>query len=344
MIEKIMAFHLIKSVSNITKKKILQHFEFDINTVLEFCKEQGKQIDFKLSEKVIKTAKNQNIKITTILDKDYPINLKEIDDPPVCIFSLGDFSILRNKGIAFVGTRRASSYGLFSTNLLISQLSNLTNGSLNIISGMAAGIDSQAHLTALSNNMKTIAVLGCGVNIIYPAINKKLYEAIAEKGLIISEFPPNTKPRPYFFPIRNRIISALSEGVVIVEAREKSGSIITAKLALEQGKEVFAVPGKIINNGSAGTNNLIKKGEAKLILNGEDILEELIAVEFFKKSDRVLKLELEGVLKHLSDAPKTIDELEILTEKDRGELILELTNLELSGKIFKNAANQYIME
>ncbi len=344
MIEKIMAFHLAKSISNITKKKILQHFEFDIDAVLEFCKEQGKQIDLKYSKNVIKTAKNENIKITTILDKDYPEHLLNIDDPPVCIFSQGDFSILQKKGIAFVGTRRASSYGLSVTKYLIEQISQLTNGNIAIISGMAMGIDSQAHQTALTNNIKTVAVLGCGTNIIYPAFNKRLYENIVKKGLIISEFPPATKPKPYFFPIRNRIISALSEGVVIVEAREKSGSIITAKLGLEQGKEVFAVPGKIFDCSATGTNNLIKKGEAKLILNGEDILEELIGVEFFKKSDRVLKLELEGVLKHLSDSPKTIDELEILTEKGRDELILELTNLELSGKIFKNAANQYIME
>jgi DNA processing protein len=344
MIAKLLAFHLNKTISNGTKKKILQHFEFDIESCLEFCKEQGKKFDFKQSEEIIKKIKKQKIKLTTVLDKDYPENLAEIYDPPVCIFSKGNFNILKNKGIAFVGTRRATSYGLSATKKLIEEINLLTNGNLTVISGMATGIDTQAHLTALANNMKTIAVLGCGVNIIYPALNKKLYESLEKNGLIISEFPPDTKPKPYFFPIRNRIISGLSIGVVVVEARKKSGSIITAKLALEQGKEVFAVPGKIFDKGSFGTNNTIKKGEAKLILNGEDILEELIGVEFFKKSDRVLKLELEGVLKHLAISPKTIDELEILTNKNRGELILELTNLELSGKIFKNAANQYIME
>lgn len=333
-----LAAHLCKKISNTSKKQIAEHFKYNIKEILDFLTKKGKSPNFREAENILKIAVKKGIKITTIIDNKYPKNLKELPDPPFCIFSIGNMDILNNHSISFVGTRRATSYGLNVTSSLINQLSDY---SINIVSGMAMGIDTASHLAALENNMATTAVLGCGVDIIYPQINKKLYYKIIENGLLMSEFPPETNPMPYHFPIRNRIISGLSLGTVVIEAREKSGSMITARLALEQGKEVFCVPGKIFDRSSFATNEIIKKGEAKLITNAEDILSELIAVEFFKKSVRVLKLEPGGILFHLQESPKTIDELEYLTGLERNSVILELTNLELDGKLFKNGANQY---
>lgn len=336
--ENWLAFHLCRGISNQTKFKIVEKFHYCIEKILDFVLKNNKKIDFKYANYLIDYCKNKNIKIISINNENYPETLKQIPDPPICLFYIGNLKILNKNNIAFVGTRRASAYGLNVTKLLIEQLSEFN---INIVSGMALGIDTASHLAALNNNISTTAVLGCGIDIVYPSSNEKLYKNISKSGLILSEFPPFTKPKPYYFPIRNRIISGLSLGTVVIEAREKSGSMITARLALEQGKEVFCVPGRIFDKASSVTNEIIKKGEGKLITNASDILSELIDVDFYEKSDKVLKLEPTGLISHLLDSPKTIDELEFLTGKDRSSLILELTNLQLDEKIFKNAANQY---
>lgn len=210
----------------------------------------------------------------SIDSKYYPEQLKQIYDAPIKLYVLGNKEILKHKGIAIVGARNASEYGRKVTLQFSRKLSE--NG-INIISGLALGIDTCAHLGTLQNTSKgkTIAVLGGGINKIYPKQNIELARNIIKRGgCIISEYPAESKPEKINFPQRNRIISGLSSGVLVVEASKKSGALITADFALEQGREVFAVPGNILSLTSVGTNNLIKQG-AKLVSSYEEILSEL---------------------------------------------------------------------
>lgn len=206
-------------------------------------------------------------------NEKYPKRLKEIYNPPQKIYALGNIEILNNIGIAIVGARKATEYG---KKVALKLSENLSKRKIVIISGLAKGIDSYAHIGTLNvQNGKTIAVLGSGIKEIYPKENIELARKIIKKGgCIISEYFPNEKPNKINFPERNRIISGLSKGVIVVEATEKSGALITADFALEQGREVFAVPGSIYSNTSVGTNKLIQQG-AKLVTNYEDVLNEI---------------------------------------------------------------------
>lgn len=209
-----------------------------------------------------------------IENKFYPQQLKNIYNPPNKIYVLGNKEILKESGIAIVGARRATEYG---KKVAFEFSKELSASGINIISGLALGIDTYAHLGTLQQDGpgKTIAVLGSGLDVIYPKQNIYLAKEILKRGgCIISEYPLGTKPEKLHFPQRNRIISGLSKGVLVVEASEKSGSLITADFALEQGKDVFAVPGDISKLTSIGTNSLIKQG-AKLVTNYIDILEEI---------------------------------------------------------------------
>lgn len=214
---------------------------------------------------------NKKIKTVKITDKAYPVNLKQIEDPPKQIYVMGDESILNNFSIAIIGCRLCSEYG---KKMAQSIAYNLAKHNINVISGLAIGIDTNAHIGCLMNKGKTIAVLANGLDMIYPTQNIELADKIIKSGgAIISEYPAGIRPQKENFPKRNRIISGLSNGVVVIEAKEKSGSLITVDCALEQGKDVFAVPGNINSINSAGTNNLIKEG-AKITTCVNDILEE----------------------------------------------------------------------
>ncbi len=211
-----------------------------------------------------------NIKLLNIFDERYPNNLKQIYDPPIVLYYMGSFQI-NDFTIAIVGSRRTTNYGAYSAKTLSYQLA--LRG-IQIVSGLARGIDSIAHEGCLDAGGKTIAVLGCGLDSIYPPENKGLFENIIKsEGLIISEYPPGMPPLQHNFPARNRIISGISSGVLVVEAARRSGSLITVTYALEQGREVFAVPGNIDSAYSDGTNQLIKDG-AKMVINVNDIIEE----------------------------------------------------------------------
>jgi len=210
----------------------------------------------------------------SIESEEYPKQLKDIYDPPLKLYVLGNKELLKQKGIAIVGSRKCSEYGK-EVALQISK--QLSEAGINIISGLAVGIDSFAHLGNLQENSigKTIAVLGSGLDKIYPKENIELARKIIKSdGCIVTEYPEGTSASKSNFPQRNRIISGLSKGVLVVEASEKSGALITADFALEQGREVFAVPGDINKETSKGTNDLIKQG-AKLVTNYEEILEEI---------------------------------------------------------------------
>ena len=216
---------------------------------------------------------SNNIKVLEKADKDFPWFLANMEDTPEKLYCIGDTSLLTLPAIAVVGARKCSDYGRQAA-LKIGEM--LAANDIVTVSGLARGIDGFAHSGALGVGGKTIAVLGCGPDICYPRYNRKLYEDICHKGLIVSEYPPATEPLPWRFPQRNRIISALSEAVVVVEAGLKSGSLITAVTAAAQGKEVLALPGNINSPYSVGTNKLIQDGAA-IITNLQDILQVISA-------------------------------------------------------------------
>lgn len=211
--------------------------------------------------------------LISISDPRYPALLKEIFDPPIALFARGRVELLASMGLGVVGTRHPTHYGVAATERLSA---DLAQAGLAIVSGMARGIDTAAHRSALAVGGDSIAVFGCGVDQLYPAENRKLSEELATKGLLISEFPMGTPAYPQNFPIRNRIISGMSVGVLIVEGAQYSGSAITARMALDQQREVFAVPGSIMSKMSWGPNLLIKQG-AKLVQDWNDVLVELPA-------------------------------------------------------------------
>lgn len=219
----------------------------------------------------LKHYENNQIHCMTIFDDDYPYLLKQIFDPPWVLYLKGDKQLLNKKNtLGVVGTRKPTSYGLDALKTI---LTPLVKNKFVIISGVAIGIDAIAHKITLSENGHTIGVLGGGLMQIYPKANIPLARVIINKGLLLSETPPHVRAEPWMFPLRNRIISGLSQGIFVVEAKEKSGSLITAQAALEQGREVFALPGNITSLESIGTNQLIQDG-AKLVLTSAQIEEE----------------------------------------------------------------------
>ncbi|HLI33908.1 MAG TPA: DNA-processing protein DprA [Terriglobia bacterium] len=231
------------------------------------------QKGLKEAEQEIQKAEKLGIRLVTPSIEAYPPLLRQIADPPLALYVKGDVGMLSHHAVAMVGTRRPSAYGSSVARRLAG---DLAQRQLVIVSGLARGIDSICHRGALDVGGKTVAVLGSGMDVIYPRENTKLADQVIENGALISEFPLGTHPAPENFPIRNRIISGLSLGVVIVEAAEYSGSLITARLALEQNREVFAVPGNITSPQSFGPNLLIKQG-AKLVDQWLDVIEEFPA-------------------------------------------------------------------
>ncbi|MFH2137970.1 MAG: DNA-processing protein DprA [Candidatus Omnitrophota bacterium] len=223
-------------------------------------------------EDELRNIKKLGIHVISLLDAEYPQTLKNIYDPPAVLYVKGDTRCLSNLSVAIVGCRKASTYGLKQAEKIAGELSQ--NG-VCVVSGMARGIDTAAHKGALAARGKTVAVLGSGLSVVYPPENQGLFEKIAKQGAVISEFSLQSSPVKSNFPRRNRIISGLSKAVVVVEAMRQSGSLITADFALEQGREVYAVPGAANSLNAQGTNKLIKEG-AKLVENAQDILEEFI--------------------------------------------------------------------
>jgi DNA processing protein len=220
----------------------------------------------------IQQYEKNGIKAITILDENYPSLLKEIYQPPWVLFARGNLSLLaKQPKLAVVGSRQATQYGKSAIRLLFPPL--MEKGVV-IVSGLANGIDTLAHENAMQNGGDTIAVIAGGLNHIYPKENTELAREMMKTQLIVSEYPPNTKPERWHFPARNRIISGMSNGTFIIEAKRKSGSLITANYAVNEGREVFSLPGSIFNPYSLGTNDLIQQG-AKPVMSSEDILDEL---------------------------------------------------------------------
>lgn len=283
---------------------------------------------------------NANIGVLAIDDPLYPPLLKEIFDPPAVLYYRGEPGVFFKPCVAVVGSRSATEYGKSAAFKIAAELAA---AGVTVVSGMARGIDTQAHLGALKANGSTVAVLGSGLDICYPPENIALREKIAKSGAVISEFPPGTGPKPYHFPMRNRIISGLSLATVVVEAREKSGALITADCALEQGRDVFAVPGSINSPYSAGCHNLIKEG-ALLAASAADILRELGLPARDKVSDRGGDGDgdKETVLKAMQYEPVHLDSLHRTTGMGVAELLAVLTELEMEDKVKKMPGNFYI--
>ncbi len=274
---------------------------------------------------------------------DYPKQLHNISDPPAILYVRGNLLPEDEWALAVVGTRRASAYGKECTAMLVRGL--VENGII-IISGLAYGIDTEAHKTALKAGGRTIAVLGCGVDIIYPTENRKLGQAIIESGALVSEYPLGTNPESGNFPRRNRIISGLSLGVLMVEGTIQSGARITTDFALEQGREVFAVPSSILRKSGSGPNFLIQNG-AKLVTQVNDILEELNLTMISQHAEAraiIPDNDVEAtLLEQLSVEPTHIDELGEVTGLPASDIASALTMMELKGMVRQVGGMNYVI-
>jgi DNA processing protein len=275
-------------------------------------------------------------KILTVWDDNFPPLLKKIYDPPLILYYKGTLSKDDDYSIAIVGTRQPTNYGKIQAERIAYDLSSQN---ITIISGMARGIDSIAHRAALKAGRRTIAVTGSGLDFIYPPENKKLYDEIAEKGLIITEYELGTKPNAENFPKRNRIISGLSLGCIIIETGVAGGAMQTAAFALDQNREVFAIPGNLGIKQSEGTNLLIQKGEAKLIISAEDVLIELelklkpVLGKNIPKQQIALNLFEEKIMGALKNDPLQIDMIALQTNLSTSDCLVHLLSLEFKGLV-----------
>ena len=312
-----------------------------------------KKESFKRAEKELQAVHNvPNCTLLNWTDPEYPKNLLQIYDPPVLLYVRGNLQILNHPAISIVGTRRPTLYG---TQMAQRLGRDLAARGIVIISGMARGIDAIGHEGALSANGLAIGVLGTGIDVCYPKENKKLFEKVLECGAILSEFPTHTHPAPENFPIRNRIVAGMPLGVVIVEGAEYSGSLITARLAMEFGREVFGVPGNVTQAVSYAPNQLIKQG-AKLVTSAEDVIEELptpvraalvkaeqplaeqrnlLASEALNPSEKTIFLLLNV------DAPTAIDDIVERSGLHSSEVLATLFNLEMKSIVRQWPGKQF---
>ncbi|MCD8082476.1 MAG: DNA-processing protein DprA [Clostridiales bacterium] len=297
---------------------------------------------FAQEEERYRELEEKKIRFVTPLDSDYPEKLRQIDDYPMGLFVRGQLPPAKRPAVAVVGARGSSVYG---EQLAEKFAEILASEEVSVISGLAAGIDAAAHRGALRADKPSYAVLGCGVNICYPSQNFPLYEAMTDCGGILSEFPPDTAPKAQHFPMRNRIISGLSDLVLVVEAKKKSGSLITAGLALDQGREVFAIPGRVTDPLSEGCNRLIQEG-AHMAISPSDIL-ECLGLKC-QKEFKIREKELNGLAKSekllysfLDFKPKHLDEIAEKSGLSLSECMGILLELELGGYVYRSANHYY---
>jgi DNA processing protein len=298
-------------------------------------------------EKLLERLKKEKVSIITILDDVYPVKLRNIINAPSILYCKGDIHCLNNLSIGIVGSRKATAYGKYCADKFARELSNL---GITIVSGLAYGIDTIAHKSTLLANGKTIGVLGCGINVFYPQKNRELYEAIENSGgAIITEYPFDMQPLSSNFPCRNRIISGLSSGILVVEAQDKSGTLITVTHAVEQGKDVFAIPGNINSIFSIGTNKLIKDG-AKLVLSVDDIIEELSEFNILNHNSSKKKINYDNlseiekdILNIIQEGEKSCDDIISLCNYPIGEILSYLSILEMKSIIFQTSGKKFVL-
>ncbi len=282
------------------------------------------------AERYLTSLRASGLRFVGRSEPGYPPLVRELHDPPVGLFLRGDAEaeLLASPAVAIVGARACSSYGAQIARMLGRELAA---AGLVVVSGLARGVDGEAHRGALEAGGKTVAVLGCGVDRDYPAAHAQLARGIVETGLVVSEYAPGVEPAPWRFPARNRIIAGLAAATVIVEARERSGALITADFALEAGREVFAVPGEITSALSVGTNALLRVGATPLT-SADDVLESL-GIEPAPASEIELDEDAAAVLAALASESAAADQLGRLTGLDAATLASALTDLELAGAV-----------
>ncbi|MDO5725463.1 MAG: DNA-processing protein DprA [Tissierellia bacterium] len=333
LVKYAMALEDIREIGDYNLEKLLSIKGVTKN----FCEKFEIAKSEKYIDRLNRNIDSLNGNIITYYDDEYPEVLKLIENPPITIYYKGAFPRFDTDMIGIVGGRKCTPYGKWACEKFSRELSQLGIG---IVSGLAAGIDSIAHKTALDNAAYTIGVMGCGINRIYPATNRKLYQEMEKYGTIISEFPFDYPPAAWNFPRRNRIIAALSKAVLVVEAKQRSGSLITARLAAEMGREVFAVPGNIDSLYSKGTNALIRDG-AMPAIEVEDIL--LYFPQIFKAQIEMplydIPKEFEIYIELIGNSINTIDKIANETEEDIAKISAALTELELYG-IVRNVSDQ----
>ena len=354
------ALNLVSGIGKVIFTRLLNHFGRASNVLkasyqeLNKVKGIGDKIareiislkDGKVIEKELSLIKKNNVEILTLDSEDYPELLKAIYDPPPVLYMKGS---MKNNGypIAIVGSRMPTAYGKTVTEKMSREL---VSRGFTIVSGMARGIDTIAHSTALKEGGNTIAVLGCGLNRVYPQENYRLMDNISLKGAVLSEFPMDTPPYRENFPLRNRIISGLSLGTLVIEASEKSGALITAKQSLEQGREVFAIPGNVNASNSRGTNSLIKEG-AKLVEDVDDITSELKALpkslkeKMYEKAAGKLLPDMSKeeitVYSQLDETPLHIDVIAKKSSLPVNKVSAILLSLEMNGVIRQEAGKMF---
>lgn len=290
----------------------------------------------KFTETELKKLEKVGGKIVTIWDEEYPLLLKKIYDPPILFYLLGEIKEQDQYSLSIVGTRQPTNYGKVQAEKVAMDLSKQ---GITIVSGMARGIDSIAHNSALKSGGRTIAVIGSGLDVIYPPENKKLFDKISENGAVISEFSLGTKPDAQNFPRRNRIISGLSLGVIVIETGVTGGAMQTASFALDQNREVFALPGNVGVKQSEGTNLLIQKSEAELLISAEDVITELelklkpILGKNIPKQQIDLTLFEEKIINVLNSEPLQIDKIALLTSMTTSDCLVNLLSLEFKGLV-----------
>jgi DNA processing protein len=293
----------------------------------------------------IHLSEKTGIRALTFWDDDYPEPLKAIADPPAILFVKGTLIEQDRIAVAVVGTRSPSTYGRNTAERISEELAHC---GVTVVSGMARGIDTAAHRGALRGAGRTLAVLGSGADVVYPSENKKLCEAVAESGAVVSEFPLGTQPDPGYFPRRNRIISGLSRGTLVVEAGDRSGALITAYMALDQGRDVFAVPGNITSPKSKGTNRLIREG-AKLVDSVEDILAEIPEKrlpagrrEPVGRATDSLNAHEAQLIELLDEEPKHIDWIAAAGNVTTSEALAVLLSLELKNYVKQMTGMRFV--
>lgn len=322
------------------EKEIFDNFDEIIKSYLKsykkfvnYNKEKELEEATLIKEKLI----NENIGFITINSSEYPEDLKNIQEPPYVLFYIGNIKLLNKRKVGIVGSRKNSVYGERATRVIAKELAK---NDICIVSGGALGIDAIAHDECLKNQGDTIAVLGCGLDICYPYKNKTLFNRIKENGLIISEFLPGTKPYSYNFPRRNRIISGLSEAIIVTEATKKSGSLITVTCALEQGKEVMVVPQSIFSKGGYGANLLIRDGA--YIYTSIDDIYLLLHIDKSNVKEEKSDIIHNDILKFIENEPIHIDDIFTKSQVDRNTLYGLLFELQIKNEILSLPGNYYV--
>jgi len=294
-------------------------------------------------DQLLRRLEQSGAHVLTWDDDDYPASLRTVYDPPPVLFVKGAITTEDAWSVAIVGTRNPTAYGREVARQLAA---DLVRNRVTVVSGLARGVDAQAHRAALDGGGRTLAVLGCGVDVIYPYEHRRMAQEITEAGALISDYPLGTLPEAGNFPPRNRIISGLSLGVVVVEAGVTSGALITAQFATEQGREVFAVPGSILQRNSEGANRLIRDG-ARPVLSVEDILQELNLKQVAQQAEARTLFpadETEALLvSHLSSEPRHIDDVAHVTGLPMATVASTLTLMELKGLVRQVGGMSYVL-